>query len=274
VDAFDPAVFARSARMSRLFSSPSGKALIVAWAHAPLLGPIDGLTTADVRANAQDFTAADGLLVSPAMLPEFAPILSRPARPSVFILAQWQSVSRPLELLGFEEGATANMFEVEDAARAGADGVMSYLYVGWTDPGVEAVQVEAVAETSRRCRRLGLLHLVESRAVRNEFLPNGLARPNLVSYHTRLAAELGADLVKTRWTGPDYFPSVIDGCPVPVLVAGGARTGSLDENVAEASAILRSGAAGLVWGRRLFQADDPHVAVRRILDVVRSARER
>ena len=41
----------------------------------------------------------------------------------------------------------------------------------------------------------------------------------------RVAAELGADLVKTVYTGdPESFREVTRGCPVPVVVAGGSKT--------------------------------------------------
>jgi DhnA family fructose-bisphosphate aldolase class Ia len=202
------------------------------------------------------------------MMPALAPVLSRRDRPSLFMLQHWQSVSRPGGLLGYEEGATAQLCSVEDAARWGADGVMTYLYVGWRDPSQEAREIAYVEEVSRRCRDLGLLHMIESRAVRDEANDRGLARADLVRYHTRLACDLGADLVKTKWTGPEDFASVLDGCTVPILLAGGARTGSLDAALDVARETMAAGAHGLVWGRNIYQADAPAEALSRVLGVV------
>ncbi len=45
-----------------------------------------------------------------------------------------------------------------------------------------------------------------------------------VKLAARVAAELGADIVKTVYTGdPDTFREVTEGCSVPVVVAGGSK---------------------------------------------------
>jgi DhnA family fructose-bisphosphate aldolase class Ia len=243
--------------------------VIVAWAHGPLLGPIAGTEQAAIERLGADLAAADGLVVSLSMLPGVRDVLARRDRPSLFVLQHWQSVSRPSTILGYPDGgATAPILSLDEVAQLGADGVMTYLYVGWEDPAREAAEVAYVAEVSTRCRQLGLLHMVESRAVRNESGPDGLAHAELVRYHTRLAAELGADLVKTKWTGPQEFPSVVQGVPVPVLLAGGARTEELDEALVAVPAMLEAGARGLVWGRNIFQHPEPRVALQRVLDAV------
>jgi fructose-bisphosphate aldolase, class I len=263
-----PAAFARKVRLQRLFSRGSGRALVVAWAHGPLLGPIPGTERSAIDTLGEAFAAADGVVISPLMLPGMRRVLAQRDRPTTFLLLHWQSVSRPRELLGYEEGAVAPIATVEEAAAWGLDGVMTYLYTGWRDPEQEAREVERIARVSEQCRRLGLLHMVESRAVRDERGPDGLARTDLVLYHTRLAAELGADLVKTVWTGPASFHTVTEGCPAPVLLAGGSGVGSLDDDLAEAEAMLSSGAGGLVWGRRVFQSQEPDVTVHRLLGLV------
>jgi DhnA family fructose-bisphosphate aldolase class Ia len=269
----DPSPAAREIRRARLFGE-SGHALIVAWAHGPLLGPIDGVEGARMEELAEVLAPADGILASPSMMPALAPVLSRRDRPMLFMLQHWQSVSRPRDLLGYDEGATAALCSVEDAARWGADGVMTYLYVGWRDPERERREIEYVADVTRRCRDLGLLHMVESRAVRDENDEHGVPRADLVLYHTRLAAELGADLVKTKWPGSEAFPAVADGAGVPVLLAGGARTSSLDEALEVARATMASGAHGLVWGRNIYQAEDPAAALAQVLAVVHGEDDR
>ena len=157
-----PPAFAREVRLRRLFSRPSGRAVIVAWAHGPLLGPIAGTGRAAIERLGSELAAADGLIVSLSMLPGVRELLARRDRPSLFVLQHWQSVSRPVGMLGYQDdGATAPLLSVDEAAQLGADGVMTYLYVGWEDPAREAAEVAYVADVSRRCRQLGLLHIVE-----------------------------------------------------------------------------------------------------------------
>ena len=50
-------------------------------------------------------------------------------------------------------------------------------------------------------------------------------RGEYIAHAARVGAELGADVVKTSYSGdPDSFREVVEGCPVPVVIAGGPRT--------------------------------------------------
>ena len=73
----------------------------------------------------------------------------------------------------------------------------------------------------------------------------------------RLSAELGADIIKTNWTGdPDSFKEVVDGCMAPVIIAGGEKTGI--KGILEITKqSIDIGGAGVAYGRNVFQADDP-----------------
>ena len=45
--------------------------------------------------------------------------------------------------------------------------------------------------------------------------------PEVVAHAARLGAELGADIIKTNYTGdPDTFKEVVKGCPAPIVIAG------------------------------------------------------
>ena len=51
-----------------------------------------------------------------------------------------------------------------------------------------------------------------------------------VKHAARIGAELGADIIKTNYTGsPDTFKEVVNGCPVPVVMAGGPKTKTSEE---------------------------------------------
>lgn len=263
-----PASFGRDVRLRRLFAD--GPALIIAWAHAPLLGPGPGFDRRSMESLPEQFEAADGLLLSTAMLPFVRDLLSLRDRPSLFLVQHWQSVTRPATLRGFEEGSTATMLSLEEAARFGADGVMTYLYVGWRDPDREAREVAHIAEVTRRCQELGLLHMVESCLIDEETTADLDERDRMAGYHTRLAAELGADLVKTRWTSEAAMPGIVDACPVPLLLAGGTPRQGFDEAVAEVRRAVAMGVAGLVYGRYIFGHPDPREAVSRLMAALRS----
>jgi 3-hydroxy-5-phosphonooxypentane-2,4-dione thiolase len=71
----------------------------------------------------------------------------------------------------------------------------------------------------------------------------------------RIAAELGADVVKTYWC-PDGFDKVVAGCPVPVVMAGGPKCETQKEVLDFVYDGMQKGAIGLNLGRNVWQ--DPH----------------
>src|SRR5208337_491182 len=83
-----------------------------------------------------------------------------------------------------------------------------------------------------------------------------------VKLAARVAAELGADIVKTVYTGdPESFREVTRGCPVPVVVAGGSKTD--DRTTLELiEGAMAGGAAGISIGRNAFQHRMPDKFVR------------
>jgi fructose-bisphosphate aldolase/2-amino-3,7-dideoxy-D-threo-hept-6-ulosonate synthase len=81
---------------------------------------------------------------------------------------------------------------------------------------------------------------------------------DIVKHVARVGAELGADVVKTLYTGsPGTFREVVRGCPVPVVVAGGPKLETEKAALELVAGSLAGGAAGVSMGRNLFQAKDP-----------------
>jgi DhnA family fructose-bisphosphate aldolase class Ia len=87
--------------------------------------------------------------------------------------------------------------------------------------------------------------------------------------HTRIAAELGADLIKTE-NAPDVetLRHVVTACPVPILVLGGSRSGSDEDTLNTVRGIVQSGAAGVFFGRNIFQADNMPELLQRVRSVL------
>jgi len=78
-----------------------------------------------------------------------------------------------------------------------------------------------------------------------------------VKHCARLSAELGADVVKTSYTGSiDTFKQVVRGTPIPVVIAGGPKMGSDAELLTMVSEAMTAGAKGVSIGRNVFQHDD------------------
>jgi fructose-bisphosphate aldolase / 2-amino-3,7-dideoxy-D-threo-hept-6-ulosonate synthase len=73
-----------------------------------------------------------------------------------------------------------------------------------------------------------------------------------------MGAEYGGDLIKTIYTGnPQEFAGVVATTTVPILVAGGPKTGSDAEFLGMVKDCMGAGAAGITMGRNIWQR--PHV---------------
>ena len=81
----------------------------------------------------------------------------------------------------------------------------------------------------------------------------------------RIAAELGARVVKTYWC--EDFDKVVNGCPVPVVMAGGPRCETELEVFEFVYDGMQRGAIGVNLGRNVWQNDHP-VAVARALRAI------
>ena len=83
----------------------------------------------------------------------------------------------------------------------------------------------------------------------------------------RIAAELGARVVKTYWCA-DGFEKVVQGCPVPVVIAGGPSVDTELEVFEFVHDGLQKGAIGVNLGRNIWQNDHPVAMIRAIRHIV------
>jgi len=81
----------------------------------------------------------------------------------------------------------------------------------------------------------------------------------------RMAAELGARFVKTYYC--DDFEKVLEGCPVPVVIAGGKKMPEMEALEMTENAI-KAGAQGVDMGRNIFQSDKPSTMIKAVRAIV------
>lgn len=83
----------------------------------------------------------------------------------------------------------------------------------------------------------------------------------------RIAAELGARVVKTYYC-EEGFEKVVEGCPVPVVIAGGPKVDSHLEVLKFVHDGIQKGAIGVNLGRNIWQTDHPIAAIRSIRAII------
>jgi putative autoinducer-2 (AI-2) aldolase len=82
----------------------------------------------------------------------------------------------------------------------------------------------------------------------------------------RMAAELGAQIVKTYYV-PEDFDTITASCPVPIVMAGGKKLPELEALTMSRRAI-DEGASGVDMGRNIFQSDAPLAMMKAVNKVV------
>jgi putative autoinducer-2 (AI-2) aldolase len=83
---------------------------------------------------------------------------------------------------------------------------------------------------------------------------------------TRIAAELGARVVKTYWC--ENFEKVSTGCPVPVIMAGGPQVETELEVFQFVHDGMQKGAIGVNLGRNIWQNAYPVAMIKAIRSIV------
>ncbi len=82
----------------------------------------------------------------------------------------------------------------------------------------------------------------------------------------RVVAELGAHFVKTYYC--ENFEKVVEGCPVPIVIAGGPKLDTELDALRLAYRALQEGAAGVDFGRNIWQSDHPVPMARAVRAIV------
>jgi predicted phospho-2-dehydro-3-deoxyheptonate aldolase len=232
-------------RLERIIDRNSGKTVIVPMDHGVTVGPIEGL--ADMVSAVSKVVAggANAVLMHKG-------IVGRGHRGSgrdvgLIVHISGGTVMSP------DPNAKVLVCTVEEAMKLGADAVSIHINLGAETDKEMLSQLGAVSE---RCMewQMPLVAMMYTRGskIKNEY------DVNHVKHAARVGAELGADIVKVVYTGTvDSFKEVVDGCPVPVVIAGGPKMSSDAEIFKMVEDALKAGAAGISIGRNAFQHADP-----------------
>ncbi|MBZ5679258.1 MAG: hypothetical protein LAO24_04025 [Acidobacteriia bacterium] len=254
--------FGKRIRLSRILRNDRGT-LVVAFDHALILGPIPGTLDPARQIKRLVEAEADAVLLNLGNIRYFAEAVVSSHVPGLIARLDWTTAfneSAAATPSGFQ---TCLVAHPEDALRSGADAVITFLFVGSGDPGFERKEVHRVGRLARECERVGVPLIVESLA-RGTQVENP-REPKWLMLHTRIAAELGADVIKTESADDvDSMRKVVSACPVPILVLGGSRTGSDEEVVSTVRSVMQSGAAGVFFGRNIFQSDNMPALLQRV----------
>ncbi|WP_166349323.1 2-amino-3,7-dideoxy-D-threo-hept-6-ulosonate synthase [Phytoactinopolyspora limicola] len=244
--------FAKGVRTRRLFHRVSGRIFIVPLDHSITDGPITGGCSLDDLVGRLAGNGVDAVVLHKGSARQVND--AHFAETSFIMHLSASTACAP------DPDAKRLVASVEEALRMGADAVSVHLNIGSMD---EARQIADVGTVAGACDRwnVPLLAMVYPRGPKIENPRN----PDLIAHAATVAADLGADIVKTVYAGsPDVMRDIVDAVPIPVVVAGGPRQADADAILDYVDETLQAGTAGLAMGRNVFQAPSPGLMARRI----------
>ena len=245
----------KAVRMERIVDRKTGKAVIVPMDHGVTVGPIKGLVD---MSKAVDQVAEGGAnaVIGHLGLPKHG---HRSYGRDIGLILHLSAAS----ILSPKPNKKVLINTVENALRVGADGVSIHINVGDEH---EAEMLTDFGKVVVDCNYWGmpLIAMMYPRGPLIEDEKNVEA----VKLAARMGAELGADYVKTVYTGdPESFAEVVEGCPAPILIAGGSKLSDA-EMFKSIEGAMQAGAKGLSIGRNAFQHKSPALFVRAACAIV------
>jgi DhnA family fructose-bisphosphate aldolase class Ia len=219
--------------------------------HPLYFGPLKGIVDPTALIKDVASTRANGLLLSLATL-------SR----NVDHIASLGTVARidgTHTWLGNHLTEIDKVHSVEYAVASGADAAVLNIFVGADN---ERELLRKLGETAEQCDRWGLPlvgEMIPVGGLQSHYNPAAgkLSVDELtdqIALASRVGAELGADLIKTSYTGTvDSFRKVVEAATVPILVAGGPCGDSVMDLLVMAQECMEAGAAGVCFGRNVWQ---------------------
>lgn len=248
-------------RLSKLFGD-GGRAVVVAIDHGQTFGPMAGLV--DFPAAAARLKTADAVLLAPQMVRFTGDLFAGRCSPAMIVRLNWNTIH--CEPWRYTEAHIVKAWSAAAAARTGADVLLASLTLKTGSEAHDAENVRIFAGLAEEAVELGMPLI-------GEVFPAGDLRSRPAEFHDyvkkccRIVCELGADAIKTFYTG-ERFAEVVEGTPIPIFALGAEKLPHQIDALTLAANAIAAGAKGVVFGRNVLQAERPADFLAGLKDVV------
>ncbi len=246
----------KALRLKRLFSKGDGRLVVFPLDHGVTFGPIPGLRQLagvigmGVREGVDAFVLHKGAMAFLETIPPPLPAVLMHLSASTGIGA---SIRRKV-LVG----------SVEEALCRGADGVSVHINLGGEH---EPEMLRDLGSVGAACQRwqVPLLVMIYIRGIH---APSPVP-DTAVAHGARVAAELGADVIKIPLPDDvELLAEIANSFPVPVIMAGGSKEPDPRLFLGRVEQALDAGFSGVAVGRNVFQNEKPQCLLRCICSMV------
>lgn len=240
-------------RLNRMIDPKTGHIVMLAVDHGYFLGPTSGLEKLG-ETIAPLLPHADALMLTRGALRRYVP----PETSTPIMLR----MSGGTSIVSNDQGTSSLANEmlavsIEEALRLNVSGITASIFVGTE---YERQTLENLTDLIDAGQTYGIPVMAVTAVGRD------MARDlRYLGLCTRIAAELGAHIVKTYFC--EGFEKLIEATPVPVVIAGGKKIPER-EALELAHRAISAGAAGVDMGRNIFQSKAPVAMIRAVRAIV------
>jgi putative autoinducer-2 (AI-2) aldolase len=236
-------------RISKIIRPEDGRCVMLAVDHGYFLGPTERLENPS-RTIKPLLPYADSLMLTRG-------VLRTSINPSTDVPIVLR-VSGGSSIIGEDLSKESITTSIEDAVKLNASCLALSIFVG---SKYEHQTLTNLAKLVDEGERFGMPILAVT-AVGKE-----MARDHrYLALACRIADELGAHLIKTYYC--DNFQKVVEGCPVPVIIAGGKKLPNEIDALQLAYDAVDNGATGVDMGRNIWQSDHPVAMIKAIRAII------
>lgn len=240
-------------RMNRI--TQNGRAVIIPMDHGTTIGPVNGIENMNKTVECMDNGGATAVVLHKGI------IRSLEETPKCGVVMHL-SVSTK-----FSENPDGKVIvgSVKEALRLGADAVSVHLNIGGNE--AEPQMIKDMGKIAQDCDEMQIPLLAMAYPRGNKVKDS--MDPENVAMVARAAAEMGADIVKTNYTGDsESFRRVTSTCPVPVVIAGGPKCNTDREVLEMVKGAMDGDATGISLGRNAFQHNSPEEIVKALRAII------
>ena len=246
----------KSIRMERIIDRNTGRAVIVPMDHGISMGPVEGLVDMKTTIDKISQGGATAVVLHKGVVPYGHRSFGRDIGLIVHLSASTS--------LSPDPNSKVLVTTVQEAIKMGADAVSIHVNIG---ASTETDMLHDFGNVARECNEWGLPLMVMIYP-RGKDIKNGYD-VDLLKQCARAGMELGADIVKTSYTGDiDSFREVVKGAIIPVVIAGGPKMSNDRDLLQMVKDSVEAGGKGVSIGRNVFQHRNVAGITRAIADVV------
>lgn len=235
-------------RLSKIIRPEDGRCLMLAVDHGYFLGPTERLEVPR-KTITPLLPYADSLMLTRGVLRTSVP----PERDIPIVLR----VSGGTSIIGEDLSKETITVSIEEAIKLNASCLALSIFVGSKYEHQTLANLAKLVDEGEKYGIPVLAVTAVGKEMGRDTRYLGLA--------CRIAAELGAHVVKSYYC--DNFEQVVEGCPVPLIIAGGKKLPEVDALKLSYDAI-HHGASGVDMGRNIWQSDWPVAMIKAVKAIV------